>query len=214
MMTPMQLEGESVKAYNAFKIYCEVGGSTTKVARRLACSRQNVDKWFSKYRWKERFTALRQRDCEQKIAAETKATEAVATITEMERASVARRAFDVASRCINRADEILEQHPVSAVRLLAVGVDVAAAVGGVARNFATAAPNIEIVTQFIGQNGQPVEAPPEITSVEQAEAIIAEYEAERSERGLPLDWPRERPPPKRGLPVRGETVNGDSAKPE
>jgi hypothetical protein len=132
----------------------------------------------------------------------------------MERASVARRAFDVASRCINRADEILEQHPVSAVRLLAVGVDVAAAVGGVARNFATAAPTIEIVTQFIGQNGQLLEAPPEITSVEQAEAIIAEYEAERSERGLPLDWPRERPPPKGCLPVRGETVNGDSAKPE
>jgi hypothetical protein len=101
-----------------------------------------------------------------------------------------------------------------ALRPHAVGVDVAAAVGGVARNFATAAPNIEIVTQFIGQNGQLLEAPPEITSVEQAEAIIAEYKAERSERGLPLDWPRERPPPKGCLPVRGETVNGDSAKPE
>jgi hypothetical protein len=48
----------------------------------------------------------------------------------------------------------------------------------------------------------------------QAQRFIAEYEALRRERGLPLDWPRECPPPKRCLPVRGETVDGDSARSE
>jgi hypothetical protein len=48
----------------------------------------------------------------------------------------------------------------------------------------------------------------------QAQRFIAEYEALRRERGLPLDWPRECRPPKRCPPVRGEAVNGESAKPE
>jgi hypothetical protein len=78
----------------------------------------------------------------------------VAQITEGRRARVAERAFAVAERMIDRADEVMEQHPVSSVRLLATGVQTISLVGGVASGYNVPAPTIEIVTQFIGQNGQ------------------------------------------------------------
>jgi hypothetical protein len=48
--------------------------------------------------------ALAQRECEEKIATETKARETVAQITELERASVARKAFDVSRLDFPRKD--------------------------------------------------------------------------------------------------------------
>jgi hypothetical protein len=59
---------------------------------------QNVTRWQAKHRWCERFKALRLRECEQKIAAEERATEKQAEITEQRRARVAERAFSVAER--------------------------------------------------------------------------------------------------------------------
>jgi transposase-like protein len=174
-MTPARLPNETEKAFNAFKIYTEVGGSVTRVARRLGCSLQNVEKWRRKYDWKARFNAQRLRDCQQKIQAEERAIERTAQITEERRARAAARAFAVAERMIERADEVMTEHPVSSVRLLATGVDVAAQVAGVARNYNVPAPTLEIVTQFIDQNGQPVAAPEPIEnlSLDEIEALAA-----------------------------------------
>jgi hypothetical protein len=120
---------------------------------------------------------------------ETAAREHQAEIVESERASLARRAFDVASRCVDRAGEILEQHPVSAVRLLATGVDVAAQVAGVARDYAVPAPTVSIVTQFIGENGQPIAAPEPVEnlSLDEIEKLAAKLHEEP--QALPCnDW--------------------------
>jgi hypothetical protein len=146
-----------------------------RVARRLGCSLQNVEKWRRKYDWKARFNAQRLRDCQQKIQAEERAIERTAQITEERRARAAARAFAVAERMIERADEVMTEHPVSSVRLLATGVDVAAQVAGVARNYNVPAPTLEIVTQFIDQNGQPVAAPEPIEnlSLDEIEALAA-----------------------------------------
>jgi hypothetical protein len=54
-----------------------------------------------------RRAAQRLLEVKQRIKAEERAIERTAQITEMERASVARRAFDVASRCINLTESIL-----------------------------------------------------------------------------------------------------------
>lgn len=192
MNAPEPLQNESPKAYAAFVAYVEQGDnrSTGKVARQLGKSRQLIQRWSSKYRWQERMEAQRLRECQQKIAAEERATEKIAEITESERAHVARRCFDVANRFINRADEILEEHPTSAVRLLAVGADVAQAVGGVASGYGVPANvqsliHIETIEQYVDEHGNPTKAPPEITSLEQADAVIAEYESKKRE--LPCD---------------------------
>ena len=53
-------------------------------------------KWALKYDWRNRLTQLRLCECEQVVAAEQEARQRVAEITELERASVARRTFDTA----------------------------------------------------------------------------------------------------------------------
>jgi hypothetical protein len=177
MSTPPQIESEGNKAYAAFDAYVQQGDnrSTAKVARQLSKSRQLITRWSAKWRWQARLAAQRQRECEQKIAAETKAVETVAQITEGRRARVAERAFAVAERMIDRADEVMEQHPVSSVRLLATGVQTISLVGGVASGYNVPAPTLEIVTQFIDQNGQPVAAPEPIEnlSLDEIEALAA-----------------------------------------
>jgi hypothetical protein len=201
MNVPEPLENEGTKPYAAFRAYVEMGDnrSTGKVARQLSKSRQLITRWSSKFRWQERIAAQRQRECEQKIAAEERAVEKVAEITEAERADVARRCFDVGRRCINRADEILEEHPMAAVRLLAVGADVVAQVGGAARGYATPTPpvHIEVVQQYVDANGNPTEAeiPPEPQTIEECDAIIAEYEAKHPQpEPLPCDdWSEHSP---------------------
>jgi hypothetical protein len=153
------------------------------------------------------------REAQQKIAAETEAVERAAQITEERRARVAERAFAVAERMINRADEVMEEHPVSSVRLLATGVQTVALVGGAASNYNVPAPTVEIVTQFIGQNGQLVEAPPEITSVEQAEAIIAEYEAKQADKLAELPCNNWSPDHVDASPMVESTVSPDYREP-
>jgi len=64
----------------------------------------------------------------------------------------------------------MEQHPLSAVRLLVAGAGIATQIGGVASGYATPPMSIQIVSQHVG------EAPPPIQSVEEANRIIAEYE--------------------------------------
>ena len=93
--------------------------------------------------WRNRLAQLRLRECEQVVAAKQEARQRVAEITELERASVARRVFDTASEFIDHARNIAKKPPQRAARLLDIGVSVAAQVGGVARGYAT--PKIKVV---------------------------------------------------------------------
>jgi hypothetical protein len=82
-----------------------------------------------------------------------------AEIVESERSAFARKAFDVSRRCIDRAEEILEEHPIAAVRLLAVGVEVASAVAGTARDYAVPSATVTFVESYVDEHGQPAEPP-------------------------------------------------------
>jgi hypothetical protein len=84
---------------------------------------------------------------------------------------VAERAFAVAERMIDRADEVMEQHPVSSVRLLATGVQTVAMVGGAATNYAAPAPIVTIVNEWKGEGAPP--PPVEELSLEELESLAA-----------------------------------------
>jgi hypothetical protein len=190
MMTPEPLPNESPKAYRALALYVEQGEnrSMRKLARQLHCSCQNLSIWARKYGWQDRIAAQQLRECQQKIAAEERATEQQAEITEARRARVAERAFSVAEKFIEHADAVMERHPIAAVRLLSTGCDVAKAVCGVARDY-QAPLQFHIETQYIdAKTGQSTELP-RIDSITEAEEIL---HASESKRALPAnsDEPR------------------------
>jgi hypothetical protein len=149
---------------------------------------QLITRWCSKYRWRERFAALRQRECEERIAAETKAVDAVATITEERRSRVAERAFAVAEEMIETASEILREHPTSSARLLATGVQTVALVGGAATNYNTSnvpPPVVTIVNEWKGEGPPP--KPVEELSLDEIEELASQLHAKP--QPLPCsDW--------------------------
>jgi hypothetical protein len=190
MTTPEPLPGETDKAYSAFKVFCESDNpSVTKVAAQLSKSRQLITRWASKYDWRRRFAAQRLREAQQKIEAEERATEKVAVVTEQERARAARKTFEVAERFVGHAEKIMEQHPVAAARLFAVGKDVTEGVSGVARGYhvgvgVSIAMQRKYPTLAFDSDGQRVE-PSLIQSYEEALAIL--HAAEKSKPPLPCD---------------------------
>ena len=108
-MIPTQIKGESVKAHNAFKIYCEVGGSVGKVAKKLDCSCENIRKWQVKHDWKKRFAALKEAEARARNKAEAVATQAVAVVTEERRAHLAERIVALAEKFVERAHELTDK---------------------------------------------------------------------------------------------------------
>jgi hypothetical protein len=197
MTTPEPLPGETAKAFSAFQVYCEVGGSTTKVARKLACSRQNVDKWFCKYDWKRRFAAQRLRECEANIKAEEDARRKVSEITEERRAALTHRAFGVAEKFINHADDVLgdvdliRKHPMAAAKLAQTVVAIDAELKGVpgaARNYIGVSVGIAMQRKFpslaFDSDGRRVEPLGIIESYEEALKII---DAAEKQQPLPCD---------------------------
>jgi hypothetical protein len=138
-------------------------------------------KWKSRPKQQKPLRRQQLRECQQKIAAEERATEHQAEITEARRARVAERAFSVAEKFIEHADAVMERHPIAAVRLLSTGCDVAQAVGGVARDY-QAPVQFHIKTQYIdAKTGQSTELP-RIDSIAEAEEIL---HASESKRALP-----------------------------
>ena len=137
--------------------------------------------WRAKAAQSDQREVLGRRGCQQKIAAEERATEHQAEITETRRAHVAERAFSVAEKFIEHADAVMERHPIAAVRLLSTGCDVAQAVGGAASGY-RAPMQFHVETHYVdAKTGQPTERP-NIGSIEEAEEIIR---ASESKRGLP-----------------------------
>jgi hypothetical protein len=117
---------------------------------------------------------MSERECEQKIAAEQRAVERTAQITEERRANVAARAFAVGARMIDVADDIMERHPVSSARLLATGVQTVALVGGAASNYNVnnvPPPIVTIVKEWKGEGAPP--PPMEELSLEELESLAA-----------------------------------------
>jgi transposase-like protein len=209
MTTPTPLQDETPKAYRAFQVYVEVGGSVTKVARRLSVTRQNVEKWRSKYGWKQRFNDLRQAEAERRIAAETEAIATVAMATEEERAAAAGRVFSVGDRLITLAERFATRAAHTSLSLrertlasntagkfFAAAKDVVvalASVGGAGRNYDASTAGVQfIVSNVVG-------AP--IQSVEEAEAIIAEAEIEQAHEA------------RASLPCGGWNPNHEDASP-
>ena len=126
------------------------------------------------------------REAQERIAAEERAIEQTAQITEERKAHVAARAFTVAAKMIERANDIMEKHPTSSARLLATGVATVQAIGGTATGYQVSAPRLIVQTSFVDEYGNPAEPPPPIQSIEQAESVIAEYE-EKNYKNRPID---------------------------
>jgi hypothetical protein len=114
------------------------------------------------------------REAEQKIAAEKRATEVVAQITEQRRARVAERAFSVAEKMIDHADAVMAEHPTSSARLLATGIAAEQAMGGDASNYNAPAVHFEVIQEYVNEDGTLSEPPPTIETLEQMEQIISE----------------------------------------
>src|SRR5262245_4331471 len=117
MTTPERLPQETEKAYNAFKLYCEVGGSAQAVYTKLACSRRNVTRWQAKHNWIERFKAHRQAEVAAKNAAEERAIERTAQITEERKAALAQSVYSLSEKFIDHAHKIYDTRPIVAERL-------------------------------------------------------------------------------------------------
>jgi hypothetical protein len=117
---------------------------------------------------------------------ETAARAHQAEIVESERSAFARKAFDVSRRCIDRAEKILEEHPIAAVRLLAVGVEVASAVAGTARDYAVPSATVTFVQQYVDENGRPKDAPAKAVKDMSLEELM---EAAESLHKAPVELP-------------------------
>jgi hypothetical protein len=198
MNTPPQLGDEGNKAYAAFDTYVQQGDnrSTGKVARQLSKSRQLITRWSSKHRWQARIAAQRLRECEQRIQAEERAVDKVATWTEATRAEAANRALDMADKLNDAAQWFVERSrnlalslaerklaSDNAAKFFVASRDVLlSGIGGAATSY-----NVPIavttVEQWIGE-GAP---PKEIETLEDAERTIAEYEGAHLPPELPCD---------------------------
>jgi hypothetical protein len=208
MNTPPRLKGESARAYEGFRAYVELDGHPSKVAKKLACSRQNVDKWVSKWHWKDRLAAARQRECEEKIAAEAKATEIAATISETEKSNAWRRAFELAECFIKHAMTLHATDPSGAATLARVAFTILESVkGGAARGYSVGVNLNNVVAQYpsvmLDDAGKPIEQVDFIRSYQEAVALL--------ERGETPEWNEHSidatPMPENGT---GEATTSDS----
>jgi hypothetical protein len=200
-VTPERLPTETERAYHAFVTFCEVGGKASHVARKLSCCRQNVTRWQKRHRWRERFNALRLRETEQRIQAEERAVEQVATWTEATRAEAANRALTVADelndaaqwfvkRSRNLALSLAERKLASenAARFFVAARDVLlSGIGGAATNYAVAPVNIQVISKYVDEHGNPAEEPPMPETLEEIEALANQLH--ESQQRLPCsDW--------------------------
>jgi hypothetical protein len=199
MNTPLRLESESEKAWIAFDAYAQMGEtrSIRKCARQLNKSTTILARYSKKHRWLKRIAAQQRRECEQKIQAEKKATEAVAVITETEKAAAWRDAFVLAARFLEHASKIFTSSPGNAATLTKVAFTILDSVrGGVAGGFKI---NVGVVNEAVKQfpaiafddAGKPVKEVDFIRSYEQALAII---DAGETAQELPCDnWSKDSP---------------------
>jgi hypothetical protein len=101
----------------------------------------------------------------------------------------------------------LEEHPMAAVRLLAVGADVVAQIGGVAQGYGAPPVSVQVISQYIDADGNAAEMPPEPRTIEECDRIIAEYESKHPQpEPLPCDnWSENSPDATPAVEVEQET---------
>jgi hypothetical protein len=172
-MTPTRLAGESDKAWAAFQAYVELNGSTGEVAKKLCCSGQNIRKWAAKHDWRNRYATLCRLECEKRIAAEEKALETTAQISEGRKAKLAFDAFEVAELFMKEAKSVHARHPMAAAKLALSAVEIASAIGGCAKGYSAPGTEPQIAIQFFDGN-QPVDAPTLPTNLDELEALAAQ----------------------------------------
>jgi hypothetical protein len=165
MNTPLRLDNESEKAYAAFDAYVQMGTerSIRKCARQVHKATTVLARYSKKNRWLERIAAQQRREAEQKIAAEARAAEVTATITETEKASAWRKAFDLADKFISHAAKIHDRDESGAASLARAALAVLESMsGGVARGFHVGVAVNTVAQQFpeiaFDENGKPVSA--------------------------------------------------------
>ena len=179
MNTPPKLKNETVKAFNALDAYCQMGEkrSFRAVARALHKSHQLLTRWAVKYCWKERIDRQQRRECEKKIAAENKAVEVAATITETQKAGAWYRAFELAECFIKHAMTLHAKDPSGAATLARVAFTILESVrGGVARGFNVGVNLNNVVAQYpsvmLDDTGKPIEQVDFIRSYEEAVKLL------------------------------------------
>jgi hypothetical protein len=75
---------------------------------------------------------LRRFDCEQRIAAEEKALETTAQISEGRKAKLAFDAFELSELFLQQAKQVHKQHPMAAAKLGKTAIEIAALICGAA----------------------------------------------------------------------------------
>src|SRR5262249_15371244 len=123
---------------------------------------------------------------------------------------------------IEAADDLIEKNPHASSRLLATGVATVQAIGGAATAYAVPPVTVEVLNQYVNTEPQ---SP--ITTMEEADSIIAEFEAKHRKPELPCGgWnpnhadatptPEPEPDvvttpsfiPRRSIPTTGEPPRG------
>jgi hypothetical protein len=173
MTSPTPLEGESVKAFNAFRIYLDLDEkrSIYAVARKLHVSSTNIAKWCRRWKWVERVKSALVQNAEDQRAAEQRAKLERAREIERRRQQVQDMAWETGQQAIRIARNILraikkadykEARAGDAARLMQVGdtlcrlaTDMATARGEItAKNgqplAPAVAPNLQIVIEEDG----------------------------------------------------------------
>jgi hypothetical protein len=98
-----RLKTESAKAYEAFKLYAEMGAGRSQeaVSKELAKSRQLISRWAARHSWVERAQSYDLAQDELKRRAQGKALQ-------KEQEKWARRQFDMADKLFDKAEQMLK----------------------------------------------------------------------------------------------------------
>jgi hypothetical protein len=109
MIATTRLPYESAKAYNAFRIYAEMGDkrSLRAVGQKLGKSTTIIERWSSEWKWGERIAALQVAEHDRQVAVDAQAKLETARAKEQLTIRVQKRAADQFEKLHDKADELL-----------------------------------------------------------------------------------------------------------
>ncbi len=110
MIATTRLPHESAKAYTAFLVYVQLGDkrSLHSVGQKLGKSTTIVERWSSKWRWKERIGALQVTEHEQYLGGMAQAKLEKARELEALKMDVRNRAWDMYQQLMAKAEALLK----------------------------------------------------------------------------------------------------------
>jgi len=110
MIATTRLPYESTKAYNAFRVYAEMGDkrSLRAVGQKLGKSTTIIERWSSKWKWRERIGTMQVIDHEQYLAATAQAKLENARALEALRMDVRNCAWSMYEKLMAKAEALLK----------------------------------------------------------------------------------------------------------